>query len=172
MLLTIPAIPTVSSGRRGRRLRPGPRLAAARDRPVDVGKVPRLDVGVGPAGAGEDSDRVRDLLLQVHADSGAAGIASHRNDVGGLTGDLGERDGVLVSPRPAAVEEAGDLELAGLAPQFVALLDFRDQRVLLKGRVEDAAVGSVAAGGRRRQVEGAGAQGPGALIPLGRRTVG
>src|SRR5262245_23696814 len=126
-------------------VRPAPVLAvdrdAARHRPVAVGKVPRLDVGVGPAGAGEDPDRVRDLLLQVHADSGTAGIASHRNDVGGLTGDLGERDGVLVSSRPAAVEEARDLELAGLTPQFVALLDFREQRVLLKGRVEDAAVG-------------------------------
>src|SRR5215831_13299073 len=134
-------------------VRPAPVLAvdrdAARDRPVDVGKVPRLDVGVGPAGAGEDPDRVRDLLLQVHADSGAAGIASHRHDVGGLAGNLGERDGVLVSSRPAAVEEAGDLELAGLAPQFVALLDFRDQRVLLKGRVENAAVGTETAGRSR-----------------------
>src|SRR5262249_61551218 len=117
----------------------------------------------------EDSGRGLRLLLAVHADSGAAGIASHRNDVGGLTGDLGEGDGVLVSSRPAAVEEACDLELAGLAPQFVALLDFRDQRVLLKGRVEDAAVGSVAAGGGRRQGEGAGTQGPGGLVPLGRR---
>src|SRR5262249_31886002 len=130
-------------------VRPTPVLAvdrdAARDRSVDVGKVPRLDVGVDPAGTGEHPDRVRDLLLQVHADSGAAGIASHRNDVGRLTGDLGERDGVLVSSLPAAVNEAGDLELARLAPPFVALLDFRDQRVLLKGRVEDAAVGTVAA---------------------------
>src|SRR5262249_27400922 len=61
-------------------VRPAPVLAidrdAARDRPVDVGKVPRLDVGVGPAGAGEDADRVRDLLLEVHADAGAAGITS------------------------------------------------------------------------------------------------
>src|SRR5262249_11090765 len=145
---------------------------AAGDRPVDVGKVPRLDVAIGPAGAGEDPDRVRDLLLQVHANTRAAGISSHRGDVGGLTGDLSERDGVLESSRPAAVEEAGDLELAGLAPQFVALLDFREQRVLLKGRVEDAAVGTVAAGGTCRQVEDAGAQGPGALVPLGGRTVG
>jgi len=38
-------------------VRPAPVLAvdrdAARDRPVDVGEVPRLDVAVGPAGAGE-----------------------------------------------------------------------------------------------------------------------
>src|SRR5262249_56639477 len=132
----------------------------------DVGKVPGLDVAVGPAGAGEHPDRVRDLLLQVHADPGAAGIASHRDDVGGLTGDLGERDGVLESSRPPAVAEAGDLELAGLAPQFVALLDFRDHRVLLKGRVEGAAVESAAAGGGRRQVADARAPGPGPLVPL------
>src|SRR5919204_4839127 len=78
-------------------VRPAPVLAidrnAARDRPVDIGKVPRLDVAVGPAGAGEYADRVRDLLLQVHAHAGAAGIVSHRDDVGGPTGDLGERDG-------------------------------------------------------------------------------
>ena len=76
------------------------------------------------------------------------------------------------SSRAAAVEEAGDLELAGLAPQLVALLDFRDHRVLLKGRVEHAAVGTDAPGGRRRKVEDAGAQGPGALVPLGGRAVG
>src|SRR5262249_19213492 len=151
-------------------VRPAPVLAvdrdAARDRPVDVGKVPRLDVAVGPAGAGEYPDRVGDLLFQVHADTRAAGIAPHRHDVGGLAGDLRERDGVLEFSRPPAAEEAGHLELAGLAPQLVALLDFRDQLILLKGRVEDAAVGTVAAGGRRRQVECAGAQGPGALVPL------
>src|SRR4029077_10221366 len=157
-------------------VRPAPVLAvdrdAAGDRPVDVGEVPRLDIAVGPAGAGEHRDRVRDLLLQVHADARAAGIASHCGDVGGLTGDLSERDGVLESSRPATVEETGDLELPGLAPQFVALLDFRDQRVLLKGRVEDAAVGTAAAGGSRRQVENAGAPGPRALVPFGGRTVG
>src|SRR5262245_55407028 len=150
-------------------VRPAPVLAvdrdAARDRPVDVGKVPRLDVAVGPARAGEHPDRVRDLLFQVHADTRAAGIASHRYDVGGLTGDLGERDGVLESSRPAPVDEAGHLELAGLAPQFVALLDFREDRILLKGRVEDAAMGTAAAGGSLRQIEGAGAQRPGALVP-------
>src|SRR5262249_23939911 len=117
-------------------VRPAPVLAvdrdAARHRSVDVGKVPRLDVGVGPGGAAAGPERVRDLLLQAHAAPGAAGIASQRGDVGGLTADLRERDGVLVSSRPAAVEEAGYLELAGLAPQFVALLDFGDQRVLLK----------------------------------------
>src|SRR5262249_24227251 len=146
--------------------------AAAGARLVEVGEVPGLDIAVGPAGAGEPPARVRDLLLQVHADARAAGIASHRRDVGGLTGDLSERDGVLESSRPAAVEEAGDLELAGLAPQVVALLDFRDQRVLLKGLAEDTAVDTDAAGGRRRQVEGAGAQGPGALVPFGGRAVG
>ena len=112
------------------------------------------------------------MLLQVDADTGAAGIAPHGGDVGGLAGDLGERDGVLESSRPAAVEKAGDLELAGLAPQLVALLDFRDHRELLEGRVEDAAVGTVAAGGSRREVEYAAAQGPGALVPLGGRAVG
>src|SRR5262249_62092197 len=115
----------------------------------------------GPAGAGEHPDCVRVLRLEVHADTGAVGISSHRRDVGGVAGDLGEYDGVLESSRPAAIEEAGDLELAGLAPQIVALLDFRDHRVLLKGRVEDAAVGAETAGGRRRQVEGASPQGPG-----------
>jgi hypothetical protein len=111
-------------------------------------------------------------LFQVHADTRAAGIASHRYDVGGLTGDLGERDGVLESSRPAAVDEAGHLELAGLAPQFVALLDFREHRVLLEGRVEGAAMGTAAARGSLRQVEDAGAQRPGALVPLGGRSVG
>src|SRR4029077_19975929 len=155
---------------------PAPILAvdrdAAGDRPVDVGKVPRLDVAVGPAGAGEYADRFRDLLLQVHADTGAARVVSYRDDVGGLTGDLGERDGVLESSRPAAVDESGDLELAGLAPQFVTFLDFGDHRVLLKGRVEGAAVDTAAAGGSRRQVEQAGAQGLGALVPLAGRAVG
>src|SRR6478672_11880267 len=149
-------------------VRPTPVLAvdrdAACDRAVDVGKVPRLDLAVGPAGAGKHPDRVRDLLFQVDADTGAAGIASHRRDVGGLAGDLGERDSVLKFSCPSAVEEAGDLELAGLTPQLIALLEFGDQRVLLKRRVEDAAVRAVTASGSRRQVEDAGAQGPRALV--------
>src|SRR5262249_56584986 len=102
---------------------------AARDRPVDVGEVPRLDVAVGPAGAGEYPDRVGDLLFQVHADTRAADIASHRHDVGRFAGDLSERDGVLEFSRPAAVDEAGHLELPASAPPFVALLDFCDQRL-------------------------------------------
>src|SRR6188474_1756201 len=80
-------------------VRPAPVLAidrdAARDRPVDVRKVPRLDFPLGPTGAGEHAYRIRDLLFQVDADTGAAGICSHRRDVGGLAGDLRERDGVL-----------------------------------------------------------------------------
>ena len=98
-------------------VRPAPILAVdrdtARDRPVDVGKVPRLDVAVGPAGAGEYPDRVRDLLFQVHADTGAAGIPSHHRGVGGLTGDLRERDSVLKFSRRPRLRKPVTLNLPG-----------------------------------------------------------
>ena len=54
----------------------------------------------------------------------------------GMTGRLRERNRVGEFSRVAAAEKAGDLELAGLAPEFVPLLDFPDQLELREGRVE------------------------------------
>src|SRR5262249_33102113 len=101
-------------------VRPAPSLAVER-RPgrygaVDVGEVPRLDITVGPAGAGEHAQSVGDLLLQVDADAGPAGVGAHRGDVGGTAGERRKRIGVGKAPGAAAAEKTGDLHRARLAP--------------------------------------------------------
>ena len=124
-----PAMPMVSSG-------PAPLFAVDRDAArygaVDVGEIPRLDIAVGPAGAGEHTECLRNLLLQIEAHAGPAGVGAHGVDVGRLAGRLGKRNRVREFSGAAAAEKAGDLELAGLAPQLVTLLDFADQLELLK----------------------------------------
>ncbi len=106
---------------------------------VDVGKIPRLDVAVGPACAGEHTPILRNLLLQIEAHARPAGVHAHGVDIGGLTGRQREINGILEASRPPAVEKAGDLQLARLPPQLVPFLDFADQLELIEGRVETVA---------------------------------
>ena len=94
MPLTTPAMPTVSSGRRhGLPLSETP---AATVRSMSVYSI-GLDVAVGPAGAHEQAEIGRDLLLEVRADAAAAAILADRGDIGRAAGDLSQRDRVLDS---------------------------------------------------------------------------
>ena len=123
-------------------VRPSPVLAANRNTggngAVDVGEIPRLDVAVGPAGAREHADGLRDLLLDIEADTGATLIFAHqrKRETGIGAGCLRQVDRILEASGVTAAEEAGDLDLAGLSPQLVPFLDFADQLKLLEGRVE------------------------------------
>src|SRR5262249_15023722 len=152
------------AGDADRVVRPAPALAVdrdpARDRAVDVGEIPRLDLSVAPSGAREYADRVVDLLLEIDAHAGAAVPGTHRGDVGRLAGRLRERDGVGESAGTAAAEIARDFELAGLAPQLVTFLDFPHRLKLAERRIEGAAERTDTAGGRGGEIEQAGAQGP------------
>ena len=108
---------------------PAPILAvdrhAAREGPVDVGEIPRLDRAVGPAGAGEDTDCLGDLLLQIETDAGPVGeIVAYQRGVGGRAGRLGKRVRVGKQSGAAVAEKACDLDLAGLTPKLVPFLDF------------------------------------------------
>jgi hypothetical protein len=67
-------------------------------------------------------------LLQVEADARPVSVNAHRRKrVAGVTSKrlarLREIDRILEITHPPMDDEAGDLELAGLAPQFVAFLD-------------------------------------------------
>ena len=62
---------------------------AGGERPVDVGKLHRLGVALGPAGANKQPQVVMQLLLQGGADPGAGGIAARRGNVRGLAGQIG-----------------------------------------------------------------------------------
>jgi len=90
---------------------------------VDVGVIPTRDVAVGPAGAREHAPILRNLLLQVEAHAGPAGIGAHRRQrVAGVQARrFGQRDSGVVVPHPPADEKTGDLELAGLSPQLVSV---------------------------------------------------
>ena len=128
----MPAIPMVSSGLP----HDFPEIGTHRYRAVDVGEIPGLDVAVCPADAGKDADAVGHLLLEIRADPRPARVTAHRGDIGGLTGLLGERNGVGKLPSIAAAEEARDLDGARLSPQFVAPLDFANHLELAEGGIQ------------------------------------
>src|SRR6185503_13646990 len=131
-------------------VRPTPLFAGQRDasgdRAVDIGEIPGFDVTVDPAGAGKHAYRVGELLFQIEAHAGPAGVGAHRVDVGGLPGDRRERDGVGEMPGIAAADKAGDLYLARLTPQIVALFDLTHQLELPERRVKITAPWALAAG--------------------------
>ena len=85
---------------------------------------------------------------------------------------LAERDGIGKVCGAATAEKAGDLDLAGLPPQLVPLLEFANHLELLEGRIEIETKGTVPVGRRYRQVEDAAANGPAALIPFRCRAIG
>src|SRR4029077_5008070 len=128
---------------------------------------PGLDVAVGPAGAEKHADAVVELLFEVEADAGAAHIGTHCIDVGRLSGCLRERDGVGEIAGASAAQEAGDLDLAGLAPEFVAFLDLADELELLESWIERIGARADASGRRDGEVEHAATQRPAAGIPCG-----
>ena len=147
-------------------LRAGDRYAHLH-RCVDVGEVPRLDSAVGPPCAHEDAEVFCHLLLDIEAYARLGVImVAHQGDVGGLPRQQGQRVRVLEEARAADGEEARHLDLAGLAPQIVAFLDLGDIFKLLEGGIETVGERAVAASGRRRQVEHAGAQRPAPGVPL------
>ena len=133
---------------------------------VNVSKIPRLHAAVGPAGTGEHANVLGNLLLQVDAHARPAPVDAHRVDIGGLSGDLGDRNRIREFARPPTAEKARNLELAGLSPQLVPFLDFPDQLELMEAGVEINTVGAVPAGRGFRQIEEAAAQRPAALVPL------
>ena len=171
------------AGDADRVVRPSPVLAvdrdAARDSAIHVGKVPRLDIAVGPAGAEKHAHRLRQLLLKIKAHAGAVpvGIAQRRQGIARIAGKrlawLRKSDSIRKVAGFAVTEKGSDFELARLAPELVPLLDFSNV-LLLAERVIETVSGSVhaAAGRRRRQIEHTCAQGKDALIPFGRRAIG
>src|SRR6202048_131662 len=90
---------------------PPPKLPGQRDayggRAVDIGEIPRLNVAVGPAGAGEHANVLRNLLLQIDAHSRAAPVDAHGIDIGGLPGNLGDRNCICKASCPPTAEKAG-----------------------------------------------------------------
>ena len=80
MPLTTPAMPIVSSGRPHRLPLS---TKAGGNRAVDVGEFVRSRGAVGPAGAHEDPEIGRDLLLDIDAHSAAALIVADGGDIGG-----------------------------------------------------------------------------------------
>ena len=158
------------AGKADRIVRPAPLLAvernAAGNGAVDIGEFVRLDVAVGPAGADESAEIGRDFLLDIHADAAAALILADGGDIGRAAGDRSQCDRVLESSHAAAGEETGDCDLARMAPQIVAALDFADPLDLRECRIEFGVVRD------DREIEQAAAQGPVALVPLGGGAVG
>src|ERR1700756_92302 len=118
-----------------------------RDGAVDIGEVERLLVAVGPAGTGEEADIVVDLLLEVHADAAPALIVAHSGDVGGRAWCGREQDGVFEIAHPRPAQESGDRDLAGLAEDRIAPLDFAVPLELPEGGIQRVRVR------RNRQVE-------------------
>src|SRR5579871_2825174 len=155
---------------------PAPLLAlerqSRRQRAVDVGKIPRLDAAVGPAGASKHAELFADLLLQIDADPGPAVVDPPRGNVGRHAGRCRKRDGIGEMPGAAAAQITRHFDRAVLAPELVAVLDFADELELLERGIEVAAVRAVAPGRRRREIEYAAAYRPVALVPLGCRAVG
>src|SRR5262249_1819893 len=125
-----------------------------------------LDLAVGPAGAKKRADRLRQLLLDIEADAGAAPIGSHRIDVGGQARRLRQRHPVVEIAGAAPAQENRELDLAWLTPQRMSLLDFADQLKLLEGRIECAAARADAACRRDREIEHAATHCPAAGVPL------
>ena len=151
------------AGHTNRVVRPAPLFAIDRDAhlhgAVDVGKIPWLDVAVGPTGAREQADGLGNLLLEIDAYAGSTLIDAHRRQrVAGIqTSRLREVKRTLKTSRIAAAEKAGDLKLAGLPPQLVPLLNLPDQLELVEGRVKTVGrrvtrtTGRVLPTGRRRR---------------------
>src|SRR5215475_11737184 len=132
---------------------------------IDVGKGRRFDIAVGDAGTQEKAKVRGQLLLDVEADAGAGRKATYCRNVGGSTDDLRQLDRITKSTVVAACQESGEGDLAGLAPQFVAVLDFSEPLVLSKGRIE------ISAAWNNRHIEEAAADGPVALVPFDGRAV-
>jgi hypothetical protein len=106
---------------------------------VNVGDVPWFDVAISPAGAGEHTQGLGNLLLQVEAHAGPAGVTAYRIDVGGPPGSCRKPNGICEFSCPAPTEKTSDLERAGLPPQFMPSFDFSNQLELVERRVEIAA---------------------------------
>ena len=62
----------------------------------------------------EEADILVDLLLQVHADAAAALVVADRGDVSRCSRHCRELDRIVKAPHPAARQEAGDGDFAGL----------------------------------------------------------
>ncbi len=101
-------------------VRPPPLLSGERDAclhgAVDVCEIPGLDRTVSPPRASEHAEFLRDCLLNVDAYARTVMPCANRIDVGWLPGGDGEIDGVLEQARAPFIDEAGDLDLAGLSP--------------------------------------------------------
>ena len=89
---------------------------ASRHGAIDVGIGVGLDIAAGKARAGKQAEIGGDFLLEIDAQAGAAAVLPDRGDIGRATGDLGQRDGVLVGAEPAAGDKTGERDLAGMAP--------------------------------------------------------
>src|SRR5215470_15035276 len=103
---------------------------------IDVGKGGRFDIAIGDTGTQEQTEVRGKLLLNVEADAGAGGKAAYCRNIGGSNDDLRQLDCITKSAEVAAGQESGEGDLAGLAPQFVAVLDFGDPLMLSKGWIE------------------------------------
>ena len=82
-------------------------------RAVDIGKIPRLDVAVGPTGAGEHANILGNLLLQIDAHARSTPVDAHGVDIRGLPGNLGDRNGICEGSRPPRLRKPVILSLPG-----------------------------------------------------------
>src|SRR5262249_7674612 len=90
--LVHPRNPVDDSGKSEGVVRLSPSLASkgksSRNAVVDIGVIIGLDIAIGHAGAGEDAEIIRHLLLKVRSQSAAAGVAADHRDVGGAARHL------------------------------------------------------------------------------------
>ena len=133
----------------------------ARNGPVDIAELVRLNLAISETGPQEGAQVRGDLLLDVDAQSAPAAILANQGGAGRRGGGLAERDRVSESPHASAAQEAGKPDRAVLSADPVTPLDLFDELELTKPWVQLGAVGHLG------KIEGAGSQRPVPLVPLG-----
>src|SRR5579884_2001533 len=146
--------------------RPSPALPAEGDAercgPVDVRELVGLDIAAGIAHAGKDAEIGRDLLLEPDCKPIALAVAADWHRIDGTAGRERTSDRILEPRHAPATLEGGHEELARLTEQLVPMLELQIDLILVAARLERRTVGYI------REVEHAGARGPGARVPLER----
>src|SRR5579872_2708566 len=89
---------------------------AKRDRLIDFGKLKCLLTAIVQAGAHEESEIVRQLLLQIDGTARTRSVASDQGSVwSGVRGNA-EPDRVVIRAHAPAINEAEQFKFAGSAP--------------------------------------------------------
>jgi hypothetical protein len=126
-------------------IRASPQLAgergADRDGAVDISEGVGFDVGRGQSRAQEDAPIRRDLLLQARRNAASAGVAADRRDIGGLAGELRQRNCIVVIAESGAGEPSGDHDFARLSQELMATLEFQQRLKLPELGIDLRAVG-------------------------------